>query len=41
LPGMLPNHLFIRCDVDAIDLIASHLTVEPFNVRSHLAQHAA
>jgi len=41
LPGMLPNHVFIRRDIYAIDLIAGHITVEPLNLRSHLAQHAA
>ena len=41
LLGMLPNHLFVRCDVDAVDLVAGHVALHPLNLWTHLAEHTA
>lgn len=40
LLSMLANHLFIRRDVDAVDLVIGHVTLEPLNLRSQLLQHS-
>jgi hypothetical protein len=38
-PRMLPNAVFIRREVNAIDLILGHVTVEPLNLRPHSTQN--
>ena len=35
---MLPNAVFIRREVNAIDLILGHVTMEPLNLRPHGTQ---
>src|SRR5262245_10438867 len=38
---MLPDRLHIRSDVNAVDLLLGEITVDPLNLWTHLAQHAA
>jgi serine/threonine protein kinase len=41
LPGMLAHHGFVRRAIDAVDLVAGHLAVDPLDLRAHLVEHAA
>jgi len=41
LLGMLPNHLFIGCDVKAVDPVVGHIALLPLNLGTHLAQYTA
>jgi len=36
--SMLPNAVFIGCEVNAIDLVLGHVTVEPLDLRPHSTQ---
>ncbi len=38
--GVLANSLFIGSDVDAVDLIISHVTLDPLDFRAKLIEHA-
>src|SRR6266436_309350 len=38
---MLADHLFIWCNVDAIDFVVSHVAFEPLYFRPELSQHSA
>ena len=38
---MFPDHVFVRCDIDAIDLIVGHVALEPLDLRPEILQHAA
>src|SRR5579863_2326307 len=39
--GVFADHLFIRRNIYTVDLIASHITLDPLNLRSHFLQHSA
>src|SRR5579884_1554321 len=41
LPGMLPDHLGIRSDVDAVDFVIGDVALHPLNLRTEVAQHGA
>jgi len=41
LRRMLPNRSFIRRNIYAVDFIVCNVTVQPLNLRPHLAQYAA
>ena len=34
--GVLPNRVFVWCEVNAVDLIFGDVAVEPLNLRSHI-----
>ncbi len=36
--GMLPDAVFVRREVNAIDLVLGDVTVEPLNLRPHCVQ---
>ena len=36
--GVLQNQFFIRCDVNAVDLVVSHVAMDPLNVGSELIE---
>ena len=39
--GVLQNQFFIRCDVNAVDLVVGHIAVDPLDLGTHLLEHAA
>jgi hypothetical protein len=41
LSSVPPDFLFIRSQVDAVDLVGGHVAVHPLNLRPHFLQHAA
>src|SRR5882757_10623951 len=41
LSGVLPNELFVRRTIDAVDLVIGDVTVNPLNGGPKLAQHRA
>src|SRR5450432_1552666 len=38
---MLPHHLFIGRNVDAINLVLRNIAVQPLDLRPHVVQHTA
>ena len=39
--GVLSNNLFVRSDVDTIDLVPCHVAVDPLNLRTKVSEHVA
>jgi hypothetical protein len=36
--GMLANHILVRCQIDALQLVFSHEAVKPLNLRTHIRE---
>ena len=41
MAGVLQDHFDVRRDVDTVNLLIGHVAVDPLNLRSQLAEHAA
>src|SRR5438477_3273484 len=41
LPGMFADQFLVRGDVDAVDLVIRNVAVQPLDLGTELAQHAA
>ncbi len=39
--GVLKDHLFVGCDVDAVDLVVCHVTLYPLNLWAETGQDTA